>query len=399
MASREMATLLPTEMLERIFWLLSLGDLAVVVLVCRRWRQVGEAPRLWSGIRPTVTSANMKLLGSRRLQTVKKAKIVGITDTSSAEELLKRLLEHKSLKSLEIVMKSSNVLSHYVTPMKLSTLLFSRVINKMEDLRIAINSCTQFNEILISISYSKLRRLGISFHDQLCCFPPQHPGLLAKAVRQLEELDLSGVYFDNLQAKEIFTAIGGGSDSELTFEYQETEDRGYIKVLTMQATNPSNKLRRLALGLSDDNLRCSLDTLNTLDPGLLARSVAKLEEVSLTRVCLNKLRYEEILLAVGRPESMLKKLTFGCKNLLTVDSLMLAQSLNKMEEAKLLLLNNEQLHAILSQTLEKTNLKSITIGCVHCLNENFVDESDNHIFSLVAHETGCKVMVEKWLHL
>ena len=393
-----MATLLPAEMLERIFWLLSLGDLAAVVLVCRRWRQVGEAPRLWARILLTVTSGNMKLLGSRRLQAVKKVKIVGITDMSSAEELLKSLLEHKSLKSLEMIMKSSTILSHYVTPMKLSTLLFSRVINKMEDVRIAINSCTQFNEILISISDSKLRSLGISFHDQLCCFPPQHPGLLAKAVRQLEELDLSGVYFDNLQAKEIFTAIGGGSDSELTFEYQETEDRGYIKVLTMQATNPS-KLRRLALGLSDDNLRCSLDTLNTLDPGLLARSVAKLEEVSLTRVCLNKLRYEEILLAVSRPESMLKKLTFGCKNLLTVDSLMLAESLNKMEEAKLLLLNNEQLHAILSQTLEKTNLKSITIGCVHCLDENFVDESDDNIFSLVAHETGCKVMVKKWLHL
>ena len=52
-----------------------------------------------------------------------------------------------------------------------------------------------------------------------------------------------------------------------------------------------------------------------------------------------------------------------------------------------------------AKLLEKTNLKSITIGCVNCLNEKIVDKSDDKIFSLVAHTTGYRVMVEKWLHL
>jgi len=39
---------LPAEMLERVFLLLGPQDLNAVVLVCRRWRDVGEAPHLWT---------------------------------------------------------------------------------------------------------------------------------------------------------------------------------------------------------------------------------------------------------------------------------------------------------------------------------------------------------------
>merc|ERR1719319_1663817 len=41
---------LPTEMMERVFRLLPPRDLKAVVLVCRRWRKVGEAPALWAWV-------------------------------------------------------------------------------------------------------------------------------------------------------------------------------------------------------------------------------------------------------------------------------------------------------------------------------------------------------------
>ena len=42
--------LLPAEMLERVFHLLPPRDLKAVVLVCRWWREVGEAPWLWAWV-------------------------------------------------------------------------------------------------------------------------------------------------------------------------------------------------------------------------------------------------------------------------------------------------------------------------------------------------------------
>ena len=45
----EVDKLLP-ELLEMVFRLLPRRDLKVVVLVCKRWREVGEAPVLWAWV-------------------------------------------------------------------------------------------------------------------------------------------------------------------------------------------------------------------------------------------------------------------------------------------------------------------------------------------------------------
>ena len=65
---------LPADVLEKIFRLLPPRDLRQVVLVCRRWREVGEAPRLWNWVTVTVTKENIskmpKVLRRRRMQCV-----------------------------------------------------------------------------------------------------------------------------------------------------------------------------------------------------------------------------------------------------------------------------------------------------------------------------------------
>ena len=65
-------SLLPDEMLGKIFLLLPPRDLRTAVLVCRRWREVGEGPRLWPWVTVTVTRENVavaaKVLNRSRFQ-------------------------------------------------------------------------------------------------------------------------------------------------------------------------------------------------------------------------------------------------------------------------------------------------------------------------------------------
>ena len=51
----DLSTLLPRELLYQVFLLLTPRDRKSVVLVCRRWRTVGEDPRLWTWVQLTLT--------------------------------------------------------------------------------------------------------------------------------------------------------------------------------------------------------------------------------------------------------------------------------------------------------------------------------------------------------
>ena len=53
---------LPVEMLLGIFELVSYEDLKNVVLVCRRWREIGETQRLWSSFPVIVKTRNMSVM-------------------------------------------------------------------------------------------------------------------------------------------------------------------------------------------------------------------------------------------------------------------------------------------------------------------------------------------------
>ena len=67
---------LPVEILEMIFHSVSLQDLSMAVLVCRRWREVGETPALWSQFTVTVNERNQSMvtdiMRSRRMKAVSK---------------------------------------------------------------------------------------------------------------------------------------------------------------------------------------------------------------------------------------------------------------------------------------------------------------------------------------
>ena len=54
--------LLPVEMLERLFLLLTPLDLGRVVQVCRRWREVGDTPGLWLSHCPSLDPVSLASL-------------------------------------------------------------------------------------------------------------------------------------------------------------------------------------------------------------------------------------------------------------------------------------------------------------------------------------------------
>ena len=65
-------SLLPPEILEMILGLLSPADLRSAVLVCQLWREVGEAPGLWTWVLPRATrekrASAVAVLASRRMR-------------------------------------------------------------------------------------------------------------------------------------------------------------------------------------------------------------------------------------------------------------------------------------------------------------------------------------------
>ena len=64
-------SVMPTEVMLRIFRMLGNKDLTKVVFVCRRWRDVGQDPSLWTWGKVTVKSYyDVQMLGIQRVQHV-----------------------------------------------------------------------------------------------------------------------------------------------------------------------------------------------------------------------------------------------------------------------------------------------------------------------------------------
>ena len=85
-------SLLPAEVLYLIFCLLPPRDLKSVVLVCRLWREVGEAPGLWAWVVLRLAMEDTEVLGLRRLQAVRELRLRG----EVGGELLAAVVGHQA---------------------------------------------------------------------------------------------------------------------------------------------------------------------------------------------------------------------------------------------------------------------------------------------------------------
>ena len=150
---REMTDLteeLPVEILERIFQSLSLQDLSTALLVCRRWREVGETPALWSslpvydtGVR--VDRRNLSVITGMLRSRLKAVRKITIYNVSPSEEDWMAMVEHPGLRDLTIFC---------LTECRLKAGLLGRVVARLERLNIRGRglSVENIEEILRAVS-------------------------------------------------------------------------------------------------------------------------------------------------------------------------------------------------------------------------------------------------------
>ena len=180
--SDQINALLPPEMLHQVFCLLPPRDMKNVLLVCQLWREVGEAPGLWSWVVLRVTRENManmpEVLGIRRLKTVRK-----LMAWTVPVELLKGLARHQLLRVMEV----------------------GGAILPTADPEVLVTAVTMVEEQNVEQRKFK-RQEGEAIFTAICQEPPRagdsrvqklelggnslsslEPGLLARVVSQLEE--------------------------------------------------------------------------------------------------------------------------------------------------------------------------------------------------------------------
>ena len=91
----------PAEVLEHIFKQLEPRDLKSAVLVCRRWREIGEVPKLWTWVYIWVNRGNLAdmpfILTLKRLQNLKM-----IAVRSFSEELITAIMKHSHIRKLDL---------------------------------------------------------------------------------------------------------------------------------------------------------------------------------------------------------------------------------------------------------------------------------------------------------
>ena len=96
--------------LEKVFMLLLHEDRKAAVMVNRVWRQIGEAPHLWSWVvLPEVDRDNSELV-SEMLATRRLGKVENLIVVEASDTLLPGLAQHSGLKSLTLCHVSENLL-------------------------------------------------------------------------------------------------------------------------------------------------------------------------------------------------------------------------------------------------------------------------------------------------
>ena len=174
--SVKMNHILPPEILLKIFHYLTNLDMQVVVLVCRKWRELGETPSLWTWDKwVTIRSHNMYILESRMLLG-KRLWIRGDWTPVEVEDLSQILVRLNNLCCLDMCGINLSQVNPDVLGM---------IINKLENVN--INKCqltsqqceTMFNIMVLA---TKLRMLVIG-HNNLSTVDP---GTLATATNRLD---------------------------------------------------------------------------------------------------------------------------------------------------------------------------------------------------------------------
>ena len=175
---------LPPEMIYSIFCLLSPQDMRTVMLVCRRWREVGQDCRLWSWVRIVINQDNIEtmseILDCTRLRMLGHLELRRMTD-----DILESVLRLRGIQTLKIGWCDLTTHQfHYVSLHFLNLImntedmalidsgLLARAVTKVEDVTLVLLrlNVSQITAICNAITEeSRIKRLSVRLDESICC--------------------------------------------------------------------------------------------------------------------------------------------------------------------------------------------------------------------------------------
>ena len=316
----------PLEILELIFANLSPVDLKSAVAVCRRWREAGEKPQLWSWVAIRATNSNRtqmpKILECNRLRRVEEITIHTLTVT---QKLVKAIVKHSRLK---ILLVGPKVRINHENLVSLAA--------NVEEIDLSETNFPRPDAIFRTMEGGlSLKRLLISRND----LSSVEAKCLGKAAFQLQELNLFDTCLTGQQMDSLLTAICKGST-----------------------------LVKLNIGRN---------SLSEVEPELLSKAVARLEEVNLRRCSISARQADHLMRAISSKASQTRRLNIAENFLTSINPTLLAVALNSLEEVVLYFtfLNKEQARAVLNRSLVETQLKRLKFGPVGEVGVELVEKA------------------------
>ena len=242
-------------------------------------------------------------------------KLTRINDKQTIISLL-NIICSREYKGTVLEMNMNNMF--YIDPE-----LLAKVVTKLQKLDVMDTNLTQqqTEAIFTAISEgSKMIKLNIAENN----ISKIDPGLLVKAVTNLQILDVMDTNLTQQQTEDIFTAV-------------------------------SEESKMIELNISENNM-------SGVDPGLLAKAVNKLETLDIELTQLTHQQAAAILSAVSEG-SKLTKLIISSNNLSGVDPGLLAKAVTNLETLNIANteLTQQQAAAILSNVSEATKLNELNI--------------------------------------
>ena len=384
---------LPTEMLLYIFEMLSYRDLKIAMLVCRRWREIGEIQQLWGSLPVIVNKRNIsvmpEILSTTRLLGLHKLRI----ETDLSEKVSQTIARHPGLREFELserndeqtIISVLNVIcSREGQGMNLrlknknvsgvDAELLARAVIKLETLEFSNTQLTQQQIVAILTAVSdgrKMTKLDISFNDMSGI----DKKLLAKAVTKMKKLNITDTNLTQEQAEAILTAVSEEnvvSKLYIGFNNLSGVDPGLmakaftnLKKLNVNRSELTHRqiVTILTAFCKGTTIHISMNDLSRVDPGLLARAVTKLEVMDVQDTELSQQQVVAIITAVSESKKI-TELYIGENDLSIVDPGLLTKAVTKLVRLDLenTKLTQQQDEAILCTLNKGCKMEKLYIG-------------------------------------
>ena len=332
-------SVLPPEVLELILKLLAPCDLRSAVLVCQLWREVGEAPGLWTWLLPTATrerlASTVEVLASRRMREVRELRVEHCH--RQCQQIVNAINSHSKL--CQVTFNNCNLRSVQAKALAVALTALDKF-----DIQNSVLDRKQLLVLFTQISDNTTLRSICIFKTDLSSIKP---GLLARALRNLMNVKLSDTRLTREQVEAVFTTVGQQDTQMISLEIESNESVSLVGV------------------------------------SLLATTVQQLQVVNLNGIQVTSQQAKAICHAICAGSRLR---VFTCQSLHLEASGLLSRAANKLEVLHTELFRG-QTEAVLALSLVRKQLRQLSVEIIQgFVNEQLIEKAKQNI---ECHSTWC----------